>query len=154
MSLNGSDLEARWGPNARFSETVGELEVVALSDPKGDWSSGTVILELFKDLTCESYGHRIEMARCAAMELATKVRRGIVFATTRRVMRESVFLSFSSEEEVCVLVDGPKVCLGYSTGGDIATFETCARFDAKEAEQFSEALFHAQAATNGPPKKS
>ncbi len=153
MSLNGSDLEARWGPNARFSEKVGGLEVVALADPEGNWSSGTVLLGLPEELACEQV-HQIAMVRSAAVGLATTVTRGIAFAATARVMRESVFLSFSSEEEICVLVDGSKVCLGYSTGGDIATFETFARFDAKEAEQLSEALFHAQAATNGPPKKS
>lgn len=152
MSLQGSDLEARWGPNARFSEKVGGLEVVALSEPGGDWSSGTVLLELPKNLTSEPDVGRIAMVRCAAMELATKVRRGIVFAATGRVMRESVFLSFSSEEEICVLVEGSKICLGYSTGGHMATFETFARFEAAEAEQFSEALFQAQAATYAPPK--
>jgi hypothetical protein len=152
MSLKGSDLEARWGPNARFNEEVGGLEVVALSDPQGDWSSGTVLLELSENLTSEPDVGRIEMVRCAAMELAMLVRQGIVYVARRRVMRESVFLSFSSEEEICVLVDGSEICLGYSTGGHIATFETFVRFEAAEAEQFSEALFQAQAATNGPPK--
>ena len=151
MSPKGSDLEARWGPNARFSEKVGGLEVVALADPEGNWASGTVLLGLPEELTCEQV-HQIAMVRCAAVGLATTVTRGIAFATTARVMRESVFLSFSSEEEICVLVDGSEICLGYSTGGHIATFETFARFEAKEAKQFSEALFQAQAATNGPPK--
>lgn len=151
MSLKGSDLEARWGPNARFSEKVGGLEVVALSDPEGNWASGTVLLGLPEELACEQVD-QIALVRWASVGLATLVTRGIKYAATGRVMRESVFLSFSSEEEICVLVDGMEVCLGYSTGGHIATFETFVRFDAKEAKQFSEALFQAQAASTGPPK--